>query len=424
MTSVAFLCSIVGGKSHASGFGLKLSSGILAGQANAGSAVIDDPLATATNPATAILQCKVGAALQATGVLPHVRFKGRTSDPLFVNTFRDIKSRQAAKKAVVPSGAIVARLHDRVALGVASYAPFGLQFNYGRQWGGNRYVIKDSLKTININPTLAFKFHEMFSIGAGFQAQRSSAILSSQTASSIPLVQAILQQLETQKRAKIEGWGYGWTAGFLLQPTKCLKVGFSYRSEIKTSLRGRVRFRNVPPPLAPVLQNSHVKSKLRYPRIFTLSASYNFTPKWTALFDIIRTNWSSINQIILATPSNPIAEVIQQKWKDNWFFSGGINYQYSPCWLFRAGVAYDRRASRTSYRVPGIPDNDKIWAAAGMTYALNKALSMSLSYGHEFFRKVRINLRQGNLGNAGKGNLIGHIREHVDLISLQVNYQY
>ena len=146
--------------------------------------------------------------------------------------------------------------------------------------------------------------------------------------------------------------------------------------------------------------------------------------KWTTLFDIIRTNWSNIKQIVLFTSLDPQLQIIQQKWKNTSFFSAGINYQYDLHWLFRAGIAYDQKASRTQFRTPGIPDNDKIWAAMGFTYLWDKNLSTSLSYGHEFFRKSRINLLNTNLGNAGKGNLNGRIPNHINLVSLQVNYQF
>jgi long-subunit fatty acid transport protein len=53
----------------------------------------------------------------------------------------------------------------------------------------------------------------------------------------------------------------------------------------------------------------------------------------------------------------------------------------------------------------------------------NQDLSLTLSYAHEFYKKASLHLQQSNLGNAGKGNLTGHIRSHVDFIGLQINYK-
>lgn len=423
---LSFLSNIASEFSYASGFGLKLNSAILAGQANAGSAVIDDPLAIFTNPASTIQQNNTGFALQGTGVFPNVRFKGTTTDPLVPGFLHTIRSRQAAKNAFVPSAAIATRLHERFAVGLVLNTPFGLKFDFGHNWGGNRYGITSSLETVNATPTLAVKLQDKFSIGGGVQIQRSNVIASTQTSSSNPLAQFLLQEDGTRSRAKIHGWGVGWTAGILFQPICALKIGFSYRSEINTHLKGYLNFHNVPNLLAlnPALQNSSIKSKIKYPRIFTLSASYDITSNWTTLFDIIRSNWSSIKQIVFSTPINSQSQLIQQKWKDTWFFSGGVNYQVDPSWLLRPGLGYDQAASRTQFRVPNIPDSSSIWTTIGFTYSWDKKLSTSLSYGHVFYKNPKINLLESNSGNRGKGNLKGYIREHADLISVQVNYQF
>lgn len=412
--------------SYAGGFSLKLNSGILAGQANAGSAVVNDPLAIFTNPASAIQQRNMGFALQGTGIFPYTRFRGTTTDPLRSSSLQSIKSRQASKSVFVPAGAVVARLHDRIAFGLVINAPFGAKFDYGPHWGGNRYVVKSALETINATPTFAIKLHDAISFGGGLQVQRSSAVLSSQSSSSNPLAQFLFQKEQTSSRAKLHGSGIGWTAGILFQPICPLKLGFSYRSEIRTHLKGFLSFNDVPTVLAenPALQATRAKSKIKFPQIFTLSGGYDINSKWTTLFDVIRTNWSSIQQIVLSTPINSRTLVVQQKWRDTFFFSAGVNYKYNPCWLFRAGIAYDPKASRSPFRVPGLPDNDKIWTTVGATYSWDEMLSTSLSYGHEFFRKQQINLQDANSGNAGKGNLNGQIREHINLVSLQVNYQF
>ena len=62
----------------------------------------------------------MGFALQGTGVFPNTRFKGTTTDPLIPNVSHTIKSRQAGKNALVPSGAFTARINDRIALGIIS----------------------------------------------------------------------------------------------------------------------------------------------------------------------------------------------------------------------------------------------------------------------------------------------------------------
>ncbi len=412
-------------ESFASGFALRLNSAILEGQANAGSAVIDDPLAMFTNPATAILHERAEIALHGVGLFPVTKFRGTTTNPLFPPIIDKANSHNAAKSALIPSMAFVIRPHDQLSLGVVGTSPFGLGFDYGKHWGGNRYVVQSNLKTINVTPIAALKLNDNFSIGGGVQIQNSGARFTSQTASPNPLAQFLFQESGTRQKAKVHRWNVGWTAGILFQPTPSLKIGFSFRSQIRSTLRGFLTFTNVPPVFKEnlFLQASRVKTKIKFPSVFTLSTSYDLTPEWTALADITRTNWSSIKQIVLSTPLDPLAEIIQQKWKDTWFFGAGINYKQSDKWVFRGGFAFDQGPSRTKYRVPGIPDSDKYIASLGATYIFNEECHFSFSYVHEFFRKAGVNLKNSNIGNAGKGNLKGHLRTHVDYIGLQINYK-
>ncbi len=412
-------------ESLAAGIALRLNSAILEGQANSGSAVVNDPLAMFTNPATTMLHSRPEFALHGVALFPRSRFRGTTTDPISPPLLHEVKSPNAAKSALIPATAFVAPLNERVALGIVANAPFGLGFDYGKHWGGNRYITQSGLKTINLTPTIGIKLHDMLSIGGGTQFQYSRANLSSQTSSSNPLAQFILQESGTRQKAKMHGWGYGWTAGLVFQPIEKLKMGFSYRSAIHTKLKGYASFADVPILFrnVPVLQNSRVKSKIKYPKSFTLSSSCDMTQKWTALIDVMYTDWRSLKKIVLSTPLDPQATFIQQKWKDSWFFSGGVNYKYCDNWIFRGGVGYDQGPSRTKFRVPGIPDSNKIITALGATYAWNQDLSFSLSYSHEFFQKASINLKESNIGNAGKGNLKGHIRTQVNFIGLQINYK-
>ncbi len=421
-----FLCGLAQ-ESQASGFGLKLTSGKVAARANAGSAVESDVLASFNNPANLIQIMGYHAGVMGTQIIPHVKFRGRSTNPLNINQTNDATvDRQIGKGALVPAMAVGARLHERLSFGIWVGAPWGLKMNYGSEFGGNRYVIKSGLTTININPSVAVKLHDMVSIGAGFQAQRSKVKLTARASSAVGLAQALLINNRTKQEVKGDDWAYGWTAGILLQPLKPVKLGFSYRSQLNTNLKGHLRFTKVPLLLAnnPALQNSSAKAKLKYPHIFTLSGSWDVTNRFTVLFDVIRTNWSSINKIIIRTPSDSRKGVIVQKWKDSWFYSGGFNFKANECWTIHGGIGYDETPTKNKYRVPGIPDNDKWWFALGTSVEITKKIDMTVGLGYEKFKNAKIRLRQANEGNgapSAKGNLTGRIKEQVTLVTVGFN---
>src|SRR5262245_3928002 len=55
-------------------------------------------------------------------------------------------------------------------LGIGVNAPFGLKTQWDADWVGRFQAIKSEVQTINLNPTIAWKINNMFSVGAGISA--------------------------------------------------------------------------------------------------------------------------------------------------------------------------------------------------------------------------------------------------------------
>ena len=60
---------------------------------------------------------------------------------------------------------------DKLKFGIGINAPFGLKTEYDPTWIGRFQAIKSEIKTVNINPSLAYKLNDMVSLGAGISAQ-------------------------------------------------------------------------------------------------------------------------------------------------------------------------------------------------------------------------------------------------------------
>ncbi len=116
-------------------------------------------------------------------------------------------------------------------------------------------------------------------------------------------------------------------------------------------------------------------------------------------------------------------------WEDTNFISIGTDYKFNDKWTVRGGLGFDYTPTAKANRVPGIPDNNKTWLAVGGSYEVN-SWKFSLSYGHEFFKNapVQQSMQTQTLPGVGlvlvKPALNGKIKEHADLISLQVNYKF
>ena len=73
-------------------------------------------------------------------------------------------------------------MRDQLWLGLGINSPFGLKTEYDSNWVGRFHAVESDLLTVNINPSIAFKVNEMFSVGGGVSAQYIDAELTRQVA--------------------------------------------------------------------------------------------------------------------------------------------------------------------------------------------------------------------------------------------------
>lgn len=424
MRSLLLLSSVLGigavaiSSAHASGFAVKVNSTELQGRANAGSGVSSDPLAMYNNPAIlSQIGAKGGrfeAALSGTGLFPSVKYTDSVLTP---------GTRNAALNKFTGGAAFAAKINQWVSAGLAVTTPYGLAFDYKRDSIVKNYVVEADLKTVAISPSLAIKFNPMITLGVGIDAQWTDVKFSSFPAAALA---------NTFGTAKGNDWHYRGTFGVLIEPTKDIRFGASIKTRTKAKLSGDYKVENpvVVAPLGINLVDGKASAELILPTTITLSGSYDVTSNWTLYADYVRTNWSSISALTLKTPAGD--STIVGGWEDSNCFSIGTDYKLTDRFTIRGGLGFDYTPTRADNqngvpsRVPGIPDSNKTWVALGGSYEVN-AWKFSLSYGHEFFKTADI--RQAAQTNPINGALIkpalnGQVKEHVDLVSFQINYRF
>ena len=67
----------------------------------------------------------------------------------------------------IPFGYFSMPIDEKLSFGMGIYAPFGSNSEYGDDWAGKYLANKTDLSVINIQPTVAYKFSDDFSIGLG-----------------------------------------------------------------------------------------------------------------------------------------------------------------------------------------------------------------------------------------------------------------
>src|SRR6185503_7929472 len=162
----------------AGGFAIGIQSGSATGNAVAGgAAVAEDASVVWSNPA-GMMELKQSRQLTtAIHVFrPSFKFQDTGSTGAFA---AGGNGGEGGDWSYVPNAVFTTPITDRLRVGLAITAPFGLTTRYEQGWRGQLVALKSQIQTVNLNPAIAYRVNPMLSIGAGLNAQMIRAKLSS-----------------------------------------------------------------------------------------------------------------------------------------------------------------------------------------------------------------------------------------------------
>jgi long-chain fatty acid transport protein len=298
-----------------------------------------------------------------------------------------------------------------VGLGVNS--PFGLSIDYDSGWVGRFQTVKSELKTINVNPAIAYRINAVVALGAGIDYQTINSKLTRQL-----VLAPNTEGTQTFDSDNASAWG--WNAGALFRIGPVARVGVSYRASIAQTLTGNVV---VAAPTGATLVTIPASADLKLPDSASVSVVLDLSSKWQLLGDATWTHWSVVDQIhLINTLNNTNPETLTLNLTNAWRLSLGADYKVDEHWTLKGGLAWDQSPVTNATRTANLPDSDRFWLAVGVKYRANARLAFDLGYAHLFFRSASINQ---NLGDPTlRGTLIGSYDSSVDILAAQVTWTF
>ena len=324
-------------------------------------------------------------------------------------------------------------------IGLGIGAPFGLKTEYDKPWTGSAHSNSFDIKTININPSIAWRAADWVSLGAGINWQRIDATYERAAGTNgVPVLvngrpvsngqggfvtypNGVLPN--TNVKLEMDDNAWGWNVGALFKPAEQTKIGVSYRSKIKYTATGNVSVTG-PSAAVNVGGSSNIKADIDVPDTFILSLSQGIGERWELLGDISWTGWSSIPYVdIVRTSATPAysagstAQKLNTKFDDAWRFALGANYKVNDDWKLRFGIAYDQTpVPNAQYRLVSLPDNDRTWFSAGFQWKPAKDMALDVGAAYLYVKNADIN---NDLRAEGKGLVKGSYDDSAWLIGTQ-----
>jgi len=425
---------------RASGFAL-IEQGVR-GLGNAfagGAAVAEDATTIFFNPAglTRLEGSSIEVALHA--ISPSTKFEdhGSTLTPLIGGSpLTGGDGGNAGDLAIIPNIYWARKMNEKLFLGLGINVPFGLATDYDEDWKGRYHGVKSEVATININPTLAYKFTDKFSVGLGFNFQKldgtfSNAIdygtINALVGAGLPLNPQGDDGFVTMEA---DDYGYGYNLGFLLEQSEGTRYGLSYRSEIEFDLEGDATFSspNVYTDILAGLSglvDGPASANITLPQHASASVFHQLSDEWAMMGDVTWTGWSSVEELRIEFESGASDSVTTLDWNDTWRLAMGFTYSPNEKWDYRFGGAYDESpVPNPALRTVRVPGNDRFWFTLGTSYQINDAFALSGGYAHLFISNAAI-YKEGLVAEEmTRGAIIGEYAAAVDILSVQLSWNF
>jgi long-chain fatty acid transport protein len=429
----ALMAVAFAGSASAAGFqllGEQNASGI--GNAGAGSAAVAENASTIFyNPAGMTQLRKREISVGATMVKTNLEFSNNGSS-VGATLGASGNGGNGGALGLVPNAYMSWAVAKDIYVGFGIGAPFGLKTEYDNPWIGAAQSVSFDIKTMNLNPSLAWRANEWVSLGFGVNLQRVEAEYIRAAAAIDGPGSAGFAGSTVKLKLSDNAWG--WNAGALFTLAPATKLGVSYRSAIKYETTGDISISSNGSAAAIATTNgliatglaSDARAKIKLPATFILSLAHKLDDRWELLSDASWTGWSSIPKVDIIRTSGNLngqnAQTLDTDFRDTWRFAMGANYKLNDEWKLKMGVAYDQVPIRDAeHRLVSLPDNNRTWLSAGVQWKPSKLTRVDVGGAYLYVKDADIN---NNETAVGRGLVKGTYKDSVYLLGAQFSMAF
>ncbi|MFM5601736.1 outer membrane protein transport protein [Aeromonas veronii] len=420
---IAATIALATGQVHAAAFQLNEHSASGLGRAYAGEAAIaDNASVLARNPAAMTTFDKMAVSVSGTYIKPDVDVDGAINrvdaNGNKLAKLTDASESGIAPAAFVPAAYFIQPLNGQWAWGIGLFSNYGLSTEYSETFPAGAGAGNTELMTLNINPNIAYRINEHFSVGAGINAVYGAAELNrfaGYTGTALP---------KDTNVAHLKGdtWGFGWNVGTLYEVNENHRFALTYRSQVDMSFDGDFQ------GLTSGNRTVDGNLKLDLPAQAEFAGYHRLNQQFAVHYSVNWTDWSAFQELKATssgcnTPGQPgVCLNKPEKFKDSTRYSIGGTWYINPAWEARLGFAYDNTPIEAEYRSLSIPDSDRIWYSAGATYHINT--DMSVDFGMAYLDGKEVDVNEGLPNHDSLNRWQGTSHGNAFLASAQFNMKF
>ncbi|MFC1507843.1 outer membrane protein transport protein [Pseudomonadota bacterium] len=358
-------------------------------------------------------------------VTPHAA-NGNASGQSYESNASDI-----ADSAVIPNLYFSQQLNDKFAWGFALATNYGMETALPSDFKGTQFGNEAMVKSVEINPNLAYKINDAWSIGGGVRYVMGEGHFGAASSADtfIPNKDGSLTRIPTGTTLKyMEGddTAWGWQLGTAWQIDESHRIGFNYRSAVDLKLEGHAE--GMAFHLAPG-QKLNGSMNLSLPATAELASFHQLTDKFAVHASVNWTDWSSFEKLEanIETLGNQLIK--EENWEDNYRLAVGTTYQLDQKITLRGGLAYDTSAVSDNNRTLTIPETDRVWVSTGVGYEWSKNLTVDAAFTYIFAKDAPVSEPRTGIASDGSsvpfgGTYEGETTGNIWLVGVQASYRF
>ena len=372
----------------------------------------------------------------------------------------------------------------KLGVGVGLFAPYGLETNWPTAFDGRFAGYKNILKSVYIQPTLAYQVSPRVSLGAGLDVVLGKVELNQRLDLATTPVPASILPVPPGTPPPVFGqFGFPPGTDFAdahLEATKTtvaahfgatfkvsdhLSFGANFLTQAKFDYSGTASFTRVPTgivvpatitvgaltipagfpidtlvggapgsggldlfnPSTGVFRTQPVTTTIKNPSQLALGLAYKLANGWTLLGDYQLTWWSQFNELDITFPQD-LSGLLNRKLFENYHntsgFRFGAEWAKDAKWTFRGGYLHHDGAAPAETVTPLLPEGQRNEFTLGTTVKLGAALSADLAYQYIRQNDRRGRTREPLIGAATTGLNNGLYDFNAHLFGVSLSYAF
>ncbi len=321
------------------------------------------------NPAgLAFVDSKLSVSIGGFGVNTEARWQ----DPLTLS-----RSVTDNKMSTPIYAAVSYKPTDDLAVGLSVTTPYGSSLTWPKDWENRANVTKIELQSFYIQPTVAYKFNEWFSLGVGMIFARGSVDLDR-------TMSVAGNDIELNIKDK-DATGRGFNIGAYFKPSDKLAFSIAYKSKVDMEAnKGNLTWSNVPAVLQsnPNFAVNKFNASLPLVSEFTFGIAYRPIERWLIGADVVVNGWSRYKALTFNLYDEETgagyANSATKNFKDTAILRFGTEYAFTDMIMGRVGYSFDPTPVPSEYWSSETPSTDQHTISAGVGFKFGNGFYLDL----------------------------------------------